>query len=181
MTTTSFPLHGHSPLLFNAPVEGAQCEVFLGLGRTRGDLVRSTAYIDKVAVYHRDGGRSAHLVQDWVDLVEGVRLVIDGVLENIVGVGLSWASSVMMNGHGELGPFRIEAKPRRTRMRVRGGEGKHPLSPWRVAAGRALGGGPKLVVSVSPLELPTIEGPSRAHGGGEGEAGPSRRLERVVL
>lgn len=165
----------------NRPHEGAQCEVVVALRRCRADLSRSTAYVDRVAVYLRDGSRASVAVHDWVDLVEGVRLVVDGALDDIVGIGVSWPSSVMMVGNGELGTFRIEAKPRRTRMRIRGGEGKQALSPWRVAAGRALGGGPRLTVVVTALERPTIEQPSRAHGAGAGMSEPARRLERVVL
>lgn len=160
----------------------SQCELLLQLQRSRADLERSTAYIERIAVYRSNGRREAYVVEDWVDLVDGgVRLVVDGTLDDIVGLGLSWPSSVMMRGQGELGAFRLEAKPRRTRLRIREGEGKQPLSPWRVAAGRALGGGPRLTVALTPVEQPMIEGPSRAHGAGDGDALVQRSLERVVL
>ena len=165
----------------------SRCELTLRIGRSRGDLECAEAYVDRLAVYHRNGRRDTYRVKSWVDLCKGLSVVIDAGPENglhdVVGIGLSWSSPVVCEGEGEVGPFQIEAKPRRTRMRIREGEGKQALSPWRVSQGRALGGAPRLLVELTPVEEAEfeIEPPSRAHGIGEQASEPARSLETVVF
>lgn len=178
LESTNRPAHGPDAL-FGA----SRSELLMQVCRSRGDLVKGKAYIDRVGVYHANGRRDVYRVQDWVDLVQGLRVVIDGAPGDIVGLDLSWASPIVVEGAGEVGAFEVEAKPRRTRMRIRAGEGKQSLSPWRVSSGRALGGGPRLVVALEPVQDDEfeIEPPSRHHGGGEHVIERPRPLEVVVL
>ncbi|MEO0652252.1 MAG: ribonuclease P protein component, partial [Planctomycetota bacterium] len=59
-------------------VVGSSHEARPTLDEARADLVRSSATVERVAVYWKDGSFDDHRIHAWVDLLEGIRIEVDG-------------------------------------------------------------------------------------------------------
>ena len=130
----------HATLYFGNPNLGFRVD------RPAGDYVAGSVTLDKVRVHHCGGGFTDYEVDSVIDPVAGYTLTIAG--GDHCALTFAWASALVIEGHGSLGPFTVRYAAGATTVPLSEEIAPVALTPYSVASGSMSGGAPWLLAFV---------------------------------
>ena len=134
-------------------ISSADAFVYIGnpnldfrIDRPADDYLGGTVTLDKVRVNHCAGGSTDYQVDQTLDPVAVYTLTIAG--GDHCSVTYYWASAIVIDGEGQLGPFTVRYSQATTTVQLKADIEPVALNPYSVASGSMSGGAPWLLMDI---------------------------------